>query len=369
MDTTHQTFYPLLVKDVRTETSDAVTLVLEVPEALRELFTYEAGQYLTLQVTVKGKEARRAYSMSSSPLEQDLAITVKRVKNGLVSNYLNDQVKPGQHLEVMPPNGRFTPKLQADQRTTYYLFGAGSGITPLLSILKTILEEEPKSSVYLLYGSRNEQSILFRETLNALERRYTGQFAVVHTLSQPQRDKPKGLAGLFTKGQSSWEGATGRIHTGLVETFLNEHPNSTNTAVYMLCGPGGMIESVNATLEKRGVPKAQIHVEYFANDGAEKATAPAKVQAAQLTVHLNGKVHELNVPKGKTVLDAMVEQRLNPPYSCSSGACSTCVAKLVQGTVSMDVCHALDEEEVAAGAILTCQAKPTSPQVEIAYEN
>lgn len=363
-----QTFHPLQVKEVRPETAEAVTLVFDIPETLRETFTYQAGQYLTLRVTVKGKEARRAYSMSSAPLQKEVAITVKRVKNGLVSNYLNDQVKAGDTLDVMPPNGRFTLVLNPDQRVDYYLFGAGSGITPLISIARTILEEEPKSAVHLLYGSRQEETILFREALAEMERRYEGQFAVVHTLSQPKREKAKGLGGLFSKGQTTWEGKIGRIDARMAETFLNEYPNKAASAVYMLCGPGGMIESVEGILQKRGVGKNQIHVEYFANDGASEAKAGGSVQAAQVRVSLNGKVHEVQVPLGKTILDVLVEQKLNPPYSCSSGACSTCMSKVISGSMQMDVCHALDEDEIAKGYVLTCQARPTSPEVELVFE-
>ena len=364
----HQTFHALQVKEVRPETAEAVTLVFDIPENLRETFAYQAGQYLTLQVTVKGKEARRAYSMSSAPLQKEVAITVKRVKNGLVSNYLNDQVKPGQVLDVLPPNGRFTPKLDADQRIDYYLFGAGSGITPLISIARTILEEEPKSAVYLLYGSRNEESILFRGALEEMERRYEGQFVVAHTLSQPKREKPKGLGGLFAKGQLTWEGKVGRIDGAMAETFLQEYPNKAGSAVYMLCGPGGMIESVESVLRQRGIPENRIHAEYFANDGATSGADTGAVQAAQVRVHLSGKVHEVQVPLGKTILDVLVEQKLNPPYSCSSGACSTCMARVLSGSMQMDVCHALDDDEIARGYVLSCQARPTSAEVELAFE-
>ena len=366
MDRQHE-FYPLSIREVRPETSEAVTLVFDVPQALRETFSYKAGQYLTLRVSINGKEERRAYSMSSSPLESDLAITVKRVKNGVVSTYLNQVIKPGQVLDVMPPEGRFTPVLRPEQRAGYYLFAAGSGITPLLSILKTILEEEPKSTVYLLYGNRNEQSILFREVLADLEARYEGQLHVLHTLSQPEREKPKGLAGLFSKGQSSWEGKTGRINERLILDFLGTYPDKADTAQYLVCGPGNLIETVTDVLQKNGVPKSRVLAEYFANDGTDKKPASTAVQAAQVKVHLKGQAHDLYVPMGKTILDILIENRLNPPYSCCSGACSTCMAKVVSGKVQMDVCHALDDDEVESGYILTCQARPASPEVEIAY--
>lgn len=362
-------FHNLRIKDIVRETDETATLVFEVQESLKEAFRYTQGQFLTLKFEINGMEHRRSYSMSSCPLEDYLAVTVKRVKNGLVSNYINERLRPGDEIAVMEPEGRFFTPLNPDQRKTYYLIGAGSGITPLFSILKTILEEEPQSSVHLLYGNRTEDSIIFKNQLDALQNRYAGQFTVEYILSKPKRDKPAGLAGLFSKGTLSWQGKTGRIDAAHLESFLEANPSRGKAAEYFICGPGNLIDIVELALLKAGADKKHIHAERFSNahtvqpDTSIKAAGEARVK-----VHLNGQAIDIRVPARKTILDTLIDQKYNPPYSCSSGACSTCMAKVISGAVKMDVCYALDEDEIAEGYILTCQSQPTTPEVEITYD-
>ncbi len=365
----HNEFHNLIVSKITQEGSDAVSVSFKVPAELKETFAYTQGQYLTLKFNIKGKEERRAYSMSSSPLEDDLTVSVKRVAKGVVSNYICSDVQLADNVAVMPPQGRFFTKLNPDQRKTYYLFGAGSGITPLMSILKTIVESEPASTVFLLYSNRNEDSIIFKSQLDDLAKKYAGQFHVEHILSQPKKEKSGGLSGLFSKGKITWAGKTGRIDKNVVETFLKENPTRTKESEYFVCGPGGMIDSVVSTLHALGFDKKYVHAEHFTSDSvAVPKAAGTVVSGAKLLVYLNGIPIEGTMKATDTILDTLLALKKDPPYSCTSGACSTCMAKLVKGSVKMDACFALDDDEVANGYILTCQARPTSEALEVTFD-
>jgi ring-1,2-phenylacetyl-CoA epoxidase subunit PaaE len=363
-------FFSLTVAKLVRETADAVTVHFEVPESLKATYQFTQGQYLTLRLMHNGKEQRRAYSICTSPTDNVLAVTVKRVANGIVSNYICNKLEVGHSLQVMPPQGNFFTPLSTEQRKDYYLFGAGSGITPLMSILKAIVEIEPTSTVHLLYGNRSEDSIIFKQELDDLTNRYAGQLTVDHILSQPKREKAGGLSGLFSKGKVSWEGKTGRIDATSVQKFLAEQPKRAQSAAYFICGPNSMIDTVEKTLQAAGVNKKDIHAERFNNEGApiDPSVAATTVDGAKVKVTLRGKTTDIVVPKGEKILDVLIKQKLDPPYSCTSGACSTCIAKVSKGSVKMDACFALDEDEVEKGYILTCQAHPTASEVELSYD-
>ena len=366
----HQ-FYTLKVKAVRPETEMTKTIIFEIPPTLIEQFRFKAGQYLTLRFNINGQEVRRSYSICSSPLDKDIAVTVKRLNKGLVSNYIGDKVKVGDTIEVMPPDGRFFTKLDVEQRKTYYLFGAGSGITPLMSIVKTIVEKEPMSVIFLLYGNRDEHSIIFKEELDKLQKKYAGQLYVEHTLSRPLKVKPKGFGSFFRKAVVVWQGKKGRIDQEAVMKFLESNPLRSKDAEYFICGPGNMIDNVETALLSSGVDKNNIHFEHFASKLSEQEIAvrtPLGQKGTLVKVHLDGELIQLNVPSNKAILDELLDNDYNPPYSCTSGTCSTCIAKLIKGKVNMNVCYALDDDEIAAGYILTCQSHPTTDEVELTYD-
>ncbi len=367
-------FYPLTVARIQPETPDTRTIEFHVPEELSHLFTYQAGQYVTLRHTLNGQEVRRSYSMSSSPLEKRLAITVKKIPNGRMSTYLCDVLRQGDTLEVAPPDGRFTTTFDPDRRRTLYLFGAGSGITPLMSILKTALEAEPMSTIFLLYGSRDEDNIIFRNELAHLAQRYAGQLNVEHILSRPKKIEAGNILGLFKRYTTLWNGRTGRITGQVAQQFLEENPPHTSAqdCEYFICGPGNMADVVKATLLSQGIAEKQIHTEYFVNathtPGQFAEATNGATNGARLIVHLNRVRIETVVPPKATILDVLVREKHDVPYSCTAGACSTCMAKVIQGKVRMDACYALDDEEIKAGYCLTCQARPETDVVEITYD-
>lgn len=364
------TFHALPVTAITPETDQAVTVSFRPTVEDAERFVYQAGQYLTLKFVVNGQEERRAYSMCSAPHDEEIAVTVKRVKGGIVSNHIADNLKPGDTVEVMPPQGRFLVTPDPAVRRDYYLFGAGSGITPLMSILRTLLESEPKSKVFLLYGNRDENNIIFNQQLEELTRRYAGQLTVKHTLSRPVKYKTGGLRGLFGGGKPKWQGPVGRVDIPAVQTFLRENPGAVDDKQYYICGPGQMIDNVEQALLGLGVKKAAINSERFVSANAAKKDSVAvnQVADAKAFVKLNGKELEVDVKSGQTILDALLEAEAAPPYSCLAGACSTCMAKVTKGGVKMEVCFAIDDDEIAEGYILACQAHPTTAEVHVDFE-
>ncbi len=360
-------FYPLRVSRLQPETGQAVSVYFELPAADRTAFNYRAGQYLTLRFNIEGKEERRAYSMCSAPHQDELAVTVKQVKGGKVSNYIARQLKAGDTVDVMPPMGRFLAEVDPAARRRYYLFGAGSGITPLMSILRSVLEEEPKSEVILLYGNRDEDNIIFKQQLDALEKKYAGQLTVEHTLSRPKKYTTSGLKGLFKRSHTKWEGPKGRIDRKSLVDFLSRHPADSRDSRYYVCGPGQMIDNVEAALLGHGIDEKHIHVERFASASNTGGDGRSKSMGGTVNVKLSRESVTVELLPGQTILDGLLEAGHTPPYSCLAGACSTCMARVEKGGVKMEVCYALDDSEVEEGYILTCQSHPTTPEVDIDF--
>ncbi|WP_040281678.1 ferredoxin--NADP reductase [Psychroserpens damuponensis] len=355
-------FYQLKILGIKKETEDSTSVAFDVPSELYETFNYKPGQYLTLKFSINGEEVRRSYSLCSSPvLEEPLRIGVKRVKDGLVSNHINDNLKAGDTVDVMPPDGRFFADVKKDSYKTYYLFSAGSGITPILSILKTVLLTEARSYVHMIYGNRSQDSIMFNTELNALQEHYSDRFILEHTLSRPKSN----WSDLWkTSKEQSYR--KGRVDTDAVKWFVNEYPPYAQNAQYYICGPGTMIENTKKALKSIDVPEDRIFIESFG--GSASVDTTKAYENAKLTAHLNGETIQIAIPQGKTVLRTLIDAGKKPPYSCEGGVCSTCMCKLTSGKIHMNNNLALSDKEVEQGYILSCQSIPLTESIEIEYE-
>jgi ring-1,2-phenylacetyl-CoA epoxidase subunit PaaE len=359
-------YLTLTVVALTQETPDTITIHLERPD--HQPVASKPGQYLTLLVpcdpTGKRPE-RRAYSLSSTPAEAPrLSVTVKRVVGGLVSNYLLDNVQVGQQYEVLPPLGNFVVQPSPKAARSLVLIGAGSGITPLMSMLKAVLREEPQSHVLLIYGNRNEESVIFKQQLDELEAGSRGRLQVEHVYSQPLR-----AAGPHQH--------TGRVNrTTLLRILEQRHQFPAPQAEYYICGPEGLMTESQAALELLNVPSSRIRRESFvaAADSAEAGDSHGDVLATSndgpvtsrsVTLHYEGSEYIVNVPVGKTILDAALDEDIDLPYSCQAGLCTACRGKCLSGKVHLDEREGLSDAELAKGYVLTCVAHPLTADVVI----
>ncbi|MCS6930237.1 MAG: phenylacetate-CoA oxygenase/reductase subunit PaaK [Saprospiraceae bacterium] len=352
-------FYPLRVREVRQETRECVSVALEVPAAWKDLFLFSAGQYLTLRTHIEGVDVRRSYSICTAPHEDELRVAIKKVPGGLFSTFANECLRPGDELLVMPPQGRFTLSLDAAQKRLYVAFTAGSGITPIISILKSVLHNEPHSRFLLFFGNRGFDHVIFREELERLKNRHPDRLAIYHIFSRESLG-----ADLFC----------GHIDAEKCRAYarLLFRPEEVDT--FLLCGPEEMIFTLKNTLEEMGVPASKIRFELFTPAGASQKTvrtsAPKKdVIEASVTVIQDGMTFDFVLPSdGSTLLDAAMRAGADLPFSCKGGVCSTCKAKVLEGEVEMERCYALEPDEIAAGFVLTCQAHPKSRRVVVSFD-
>ncbi|MDZ7607314.1 MAG: ferredoxin--NADP reductase [Cyclobacteriaceae bacterium] len=345
-------YFKLTVREVRRETADTSTLIFEKPE---KPLHYQPGQFLTLILPVEKKEVRRSYSLSSSPFTDAYpAITVKRVEAGKVSNYLNDHMRPGDVFDVMEPAGHFVPALEENDKKRYIMFAAGSGVTPVFSILKAVLTKEPGSTVKFVYQNRNEENIIFNSELQKLEKEYADRLSIIHVLSRPE---------------TGWIGKAGRIDAALATQLINELAGSDATDCnYFLCGPAGFMHSVLDAFTALHIPEDKIHKESFYS-GEEKPKHEVAVsvvaQAYVVQVQLDGQTYDVEVPPKKTILEAALDQGIDFPFSCQSGLCTACRGKLVAGEVIMEEDEGLTADEKQKGYILNCVSKPKGPGVVV----
>ena len=352
-------FYKLRIAEIVAETDEANSIRFEVPEGLQEVFRFKAGQHLSVRADINGEEIRRNYSLCVAPSEDKLKVTVKRIAGGVFSNWVGDNLKAGDTLDVMTPHGSFTVDFDPAAKRRYVAFAGGSGITPVMSLIKTALGTEPDSSFTLFYGNRDANSIIFLEALAALKDSYLGRFELYHFLSDEAGDVE-----LFN----------GMLDRETCDEAI-DHLVDDVTAVdaWFICGPGPMMDAAEAALTDRGVAKDRIHIERFlagrpsAALAAQMAQLQEKAAGLTLTVTLDGRTRKVEFTEAN-ILDSAREAGLPAPFACKAGVCATCRAKVTKGKVEMAARYGLTDDEIAAGYILTCQSVPVGEGVSVDYD-
>lgn len=348
-------FYSLKVKDITRETADSVSISFEIPQNNKVDFSYLAGQYITLAVEVNNEKLRRAYSLCSSPIENNFTIAVKKVEGGRVSTFLTEKLKVGDIVDIMPPAGKFYLETKPENNKIYVGFAAGSGITPIFSMIKSVLENEPKSKFFLFYCNQKTESIIFRNQLNKLSELYPETFH---------------LSYIFTREDTGNDLYHGRIDGEKAYQLLLSGKININEAQYFICGPNKMIKSIKEKFEQSGIEKNNIHFEYFSSFESEnKKPTIESIQTSSVTVIMDGIETTFEMPRsGSNILDMAIENGVDAPFSCKGAVCCTCKAKITKGKAGMEMNYALNDEEVEKGFVLTCQAFPESDEIVVDYD-
>ena len=352
-------FYPLTVAKVKHETRDAIAVTFDVPDDLKEAFAYKQGQHLTLRAMIDGEDVRRSYSICSAVQDKALRVAIKRCAGGLFSNWANEQLQPGVTLEVMPPMGHFNVPLEPGSARHYLGFAAGSGITPLLSIIKTTLQAEPHSRFTLVYGNRASSTVIFRDELTDLKDQYMDRLRLVYVMSREQQDIE-----LFN----------GRITEEKCGQFLKHWIDIRDIDVAFICGPEDMMHGVSRSLQEAGLEKEKIRIELFAASIPKHEHKPRHIEAGarhqtEVTVIMDGNAASFTMDKDKeSILDAGLRAGIDMRYSCKGGVCSTCRCKVLDGEVEMDVNYALEDYEVRRGFVLSCQSFPVTDKVVVDFD-
>ncbi len=342
--------YSLKVKTLKRQTDKAVQVIFEVPEHLNDVFTSKSGQYITLSTSINGKNIRRSYSLCSMP-EEELSVVVKAIPDGVFSNFVNEKLQDGDTLEVMPPEGDFVIENQ-DADSHYCAFVAGSGITPVMSLIKSVLKHNETSKFVLVYGNKSPKETIFFEELLELKKDFPERFFLENVYSQTREDNAQ----------------FGRIEKPTVNYVLKNKYSGVSFSEYFLCGPEPMIEHVQEVLKDNGITKDHIKYELFYSekDGEEIANADGKTK---LKIIVDDEEHELTMDQNDVILDAILAQDIDVPYSCQGGICSSCLAKIKVGKAQMRKNQILTDEEVEQGLVLTCQAQPQTPDVIVDYDD
>jgi ring-1,2-phenylacetyl-CoA epoxidase subunit PaaE len=352
-------FYSLRVVEIVPETAEANSIRFEIPEELRDAFAFKAGQHLTMKTEIGGEEVRRNYSLCTAPDEADWMVTVKRIADGVFSNWVGDALKAGDTIEVMPPHGSFTTEFNATAKRHVVGIAGGSGITPVMSLLRTLLKSEPESSFTLLYGNRDSSSIIFLEELAKLKNRYLDRFEVYHFLDQEEGDVE-----LFN----------GMLNRDRVDDAI-EHlvPDAAGVDGWFICGPGPMMDAAESSLVDRGIARERIHIERFTADRPpeslvkEMAELQSKAAGIIMSVTLDGRTRKVPFSEAN-ILDSARAAGLPAPFACKAGVCATCRAKVISGKVEMAARYGLTDEEVEEGYVLTCQSVPSGDGVAVDYD-
>ena len=355
-------FNSLKVLDIRKETSDTVSILFDVPDRLKEIYQFIQGQYLTLRQQINGEDVRRSYSLCTSPVDGELRVAVKKIPNGLFSTYANEELTIGDELDVMPPAGKFYTEVRPNQAKSYVAFAAGSGITPIMSIMKTVLAVEPQSTFTLFYGNKNSQTIIFKEEIEDLKNIYTDRLSVYHLLSR----ETQGIDLFY-----------GRLNQEKCTSIFQKMPQLLKADEYFMCGPGEMIEIVNQELQSNSVDKSKIHFELFTSPGSKSGelnksndTVEVKNVESEITIVIDGDESTFGLEtKGTNILDAALEAGVDAPFACKGAVCCTCRAKVLEGEVKMDLNYSLEDDEVEQGYVLTCQAHPITEKVTVSFDD
>lgn len=349
-------FHKLAIQNIHKETAAAVTITFNVPAALQSTFSFTAGQYITLKTQINGQEVRRDYSLCTSPTSNTLKVAVKAVEDGLFSQYANTTLKVGDIIEVAEPNGRFTFTPDTNKKRVIAAFAAGSGITPIMSIAKTVLEEEPQSEFILIYGNKTPKDTIFFNELVELHQQYSDRFALQFIFSQAEEANA-----LF-----------GRIEKSTVNFLLKNTYKHKKIDTFYLCGPKGMITTTSDVLKDFGVDEKDILFELFTTPVSNDAPTEAPVAndgSTNIKIIVDDEETEFVMSQKQSILDAAIAKKVDAPYSCQGGICSSCIARVTEGAATMRQNNILTDSELAEGLILTCQAHPTTPSIVVDYDD